>query len=106
MQFIKQMPLSYEIGCHGKTIRFSHFLFSNTNSVYPFLQLSSMKNGIFDQACGSEEITKYDLVVIGHSHQYFVKGNVLSVPAAGLEGSSYLLIEAGEAGISFEHIPV
>lgn len=106
MQFIKQMPLFYEKECHGKTMRFSHFLFADTNLAYPFLQLSSMKNGMFDKACDSEEIAKYDLVVIGHSHQNFVKGNVLSVSATGLEGSSYILIEVDDDGISFKHIPM
>lgn len=47
---------------------------------------------------------KYDLVVIGHSHQNFVKENVVSVSASGLEGGSYLLIEDNEDGVNFEHI--
>ena len=46
---------------------------------------------------------KYELVVIGHSHQNFVKGNV---SASGLEGASYLLIEVNEADVSFEHISI
>ena len=106
IQFIKQMPLYYEKECYGKTIRFSHFLFSDINLAYPFLQLSSMQNGLFDKVCESKEITKYDLVVIGHSHRNFVKGNVLSVSATGLEGSSFVLIVINEDDISFEHIPM
>ena len=103
MQFIRQMPLFLEKECYGHHIRFSHFLFSDINSPYPFLQLSSLKNGVFDQACLSEDIQKYDLVVIGHCHQNFVKGNVVSVSAAGLEGASYLLIEADQKAVRFQH---
>lgn len=106
MQFIKQMPLFYENKCHGHKIHFSHFLFSDINSAYPFLQLSDLKNGVFDQVCKSEDVMKYDLVVIGHSHQNFVKGNVVSVSASGLDGASYLLIEDNEDVVSFEHISI
>ena len=55
-------------------------------------------------ACKSEEAKAYDLVVVGHSHQNFVKENVVSVSASGLEGSSYLLIVDNEDGITFEHV--
>ena len=102
MQFIRQMPLFHETECLGHRIRFSHFLFSDVHSAYPFLQLSSLKDGVFDRACESEEILKYDLVVIGHSHRNFVKGNVVSVSACGLEGASYLLIEVSEDAVCFE----
>ena len=104
MQFIKQMPLFYEKECHGHTIRFSHFLFADINLPYPFLQLADLKNGVFDEACKREDVAKYELVVIGHSHQNFVKSNVVSVSASGLEGGSYLLVEDNEDGVSFEHI--
>ena len=106
MQFIKQMPLFYENEYHGHKIRFSHFLFSDINSSYPFLQLADLKNGVFDKVCKSEDIMKYELVVIGHSHQNFIKGNVVSVSASGLEGASYLLIEDSEEEVSFEHINI
>ena len=106
MEFIRQMPLFYEIDCHGHRIRLSHFLFSDIHSAYPFLQLSSLKNGVFDRACESEEILKYDLVVIGHSHQDFVKGNVVSVSASGLEEPSYLLIEASDDAFSFAYFMI
>ena len=66
--------------------------------------LKALKDGVFDKACESEEITQYDLVAVGHSHRNFVKGNVVSVSASGLEGASYLLIETDEAKVSFEHI--
>ena len=102
MQFVRQMPMFHEEEAFGRKMRFSHFLFSDINAPYPFFQLSSLKNGIFDAACKSEEVTKYDLVAIGHSHQNFEKGNVVSVSAAGLEGSSFLLIEATENGLKFE----
>lgn len=106
MRFIRQMPLFCEKECNGHIIRFSHFLFLDTDEAYPFLPLSSLKNGVFDKACESEDVNKYDLVVIGHSHQNFVKGNVVSVSASGLEGASYLLIEANDDSISFEHISI
>lgn len=106
MQFIGQMPLAYEGEYCGHRIRFSHFLFSDFDAAYPFHQLSSLKNGMFDRACESESVTQYDLVVIGHSHRNFVKGNVVSVSASGLEGASYLMIEVGAGGVAFEHIPV
>ena len=106
MKFIKKMPLFYEKECFGHKIWFSHFLFSDVNSSYPFLQLSDLKNGVFDKVCKSEEVMKYELVVIGHSHQNFVKGNVVSISASGLEGASYLLIETNENGVSFENISI
>ena len=61
---------------------------------------------MFDKACESEYVKKYDLVVIGHSHKNFVKGNVASVSASGLEEASYLLIEANNDTVSFEHISI
>ena len=104
MQFIKQMPLFYEKECHGHKILFSHFLFSDMDAAYPFLQLSSLKNGVFDRTLKSDDVMKYELVVIGHSHQNFVKGNVVSVSASGLEGGSFLVIEENEGAVRFEHI--
>jgi protein phosphatase len=65
-----------------------------------------LKNGVFDKACESEKVTKYELAVIGHCHQNFVKGNVVSVSASGLEGATYLLIEDNEEGVSFKHISI
>ena len=106
MEFIRQMPLFHEMECHGHKMLFSHFLFSDLDAAYPYYPLSSLKNGVFDQACKREEVTEYDLVVIGHCHQNFVKGNVVSVSAAGLEGASYLLIEANEDAVRFEHINI
>lgn len=106
MNFIKQMPLFYESNYNGHKMHFSHFLFSDINSPYPFLQLADLKNGVFDKACKKEDIMKCELVVIGHSHQNFVKGNVVSVSAAGLDGASYILIEDNEDIVRFEHISV
>lgn len=106
MQFIKQMPLFYVNEFHGHKIHFSHFLFSDINSTYPFLQLSDLENGVFDKVCKSEEFNRYELVVVGHSHQNFVNGNVVSVSASGLEGASYLLIEMNEYDVTFEHINI
>lgn len=106
MQFIRQMPLFHETDCNGHRIRFSHFLFSDIHAAYPFLQLSSMKNGVFDKACKNEEVRKYSLAVIGHSHRNFVKGNVVSVSAAGLEGASFLLIEEKGSSLSYRHMEI
>ena len=104
MQFIREMPLFYELESNGHKMHFSHFLFSDIEAAYPYLQLSSLKDGVFDKTCESEYVKKYDLAVIGHSHRNFVQGNVVSVSATGLEGASYLIIEDNEDGISFEHI--
>ena len=106
MQFIREMPLFYESECNGHKIHFSHFLFSDIHAAYPYFQLSDLKNGVFDKACESESVTQYELAVIGHCHQNFVKGNVVSVSASGLEGASFLLIEDNGDGVSFEHISI
>lgn len=105
-QFIKKMPLFYEMDICGRKLLFSHFLFSNIDSLYPFYQLADLKNGVFDKACKDEKIKKYDLVVVGHSHQNFVKANVVSVSAAGLEGATFVVIEVDENGVHFEHVNV
>lgn len=104
MDFIRRMPLFYECEHQGHKMHFSHFLFKDINLPYPFFQLSSLKDGVFDEACKTEDVKKYELVAVGHSHQNFVKGNVVSVSATGLEGASYLLIDVNESGLSFEHI--
>ena len=104
MQFIRQMPLFYEIESSGRKLHFSHFLFLDIEKSYPFLPLSSLKDGTFNRACESAYVKQYDLAVVGHCHQDFVKGKVVSVSAAGLEGASYLMIEAREDSLSFEHI--
>ncbi len=106
MRFIRQMPLFYENEYHGHKICFSHFLFSDINSPYPFLQLADLKNGVFDTVCKSENVMEYELVVIGHSHKNFIKGNVVSISASGLEGASYLLLENNENAISYEYISI
>ncbi len=106
MQFIRQMPLFYETECHGHKLHFLHFLFLDIEKPYPFLPLSSLKDGSFDRACEGENVTKYDLAVIGHCHQNFVKGNVVSVSASGLEGASWLLIEVNDDSVRFEHIGI
>ena len=105
-EFIRQMPLLYEKEIYGHKMHFSHFLFLDINLPYPFLSLSSLKSGVFDEACKSEYVKKYDLAVVGHCHQNFVKENVISVSASGLEGASFLLIEVNEDAVSFEHISI
>lgn len=104
--FISNMPLLYEAECCGHKMRFSHFLFLDVDVPYPFLPLSSLKNGDFDKACLSDEVMEYELVAVGHSHGNFVKGNVVSVSASGLEGASWLLIEADEEFLSYERISI
>lgn len=106
MKFIKDMKLFHEEDCFGYKMLFSHFLFSDIHSDYPFLQLSSLKDGLFDKNCQTENLKKYKLVVIGHSHKNFVKENVVSVSASGLEGSAYLLIEVRDNSTNFEHIEI
>ena len=106
MEFIRNMPLSYETECQGHRLHFSHFLFLDKDAAYPFLPLSSLKNGTFDEACRKEDVTGYDLAVIGHCHQNFEKGNVISVSAAGLEGASYLIIEVNENAVTFERYSI
>ena len=81
-------------------------VFSDIHRPYPFLQLSSLKNGEFDRACESGYVKQYDLAVVGHCHQDFVKGNVVSVSASGLDGASWLLIEVNEDAARFEHISI
>ncbi len=106
LQFVKEMPLFYETECSGHRILFSHFLFLDVNAPYPYLPLSSLKNGTFDKTRENEEVAKYDLVVIGHCHQNFIKGNVVAVSASGSENPSYLLIEADKDVLSYEHISI
>ena len=45
---------------------FSHFLFMDINAPYPYYPLASLKNGVFDKVCQSEELKEYGIVVIGH----------------------------------------
>ena len=106
IQFVQEMPLLYQVESGGYKMRFSHFLFSDIDAKYPFLQLSDLNNGVFDKTCDSEEIKKFDLIAIGHSHKNFVKGNVVSVSSIGLEGPSYLLIEVNDDGLCFQHIDI
>ena len=104
MAFIRQMPLFYEYECDGHSMRFSHFLFKDVHAPYPFLQLADMKNGVFDRVCQSESVRRYELVLVGHSHRNFEKGTVVSVSAAGLEGASWLLIEADKETVRWKRI--
>lgn len=106
LQFVKDLPLYYEMEVAGKKIRFSHFLFNDIAADYPFLQLSDLENGVFDKACESEKIIQYELVVIGHSHKNFARNNVVSVSATGLLDASYLLIEADESGIRYKRFSI
>ncbi len=106
LQFVKQMPLFYEMNCSGHRILFMHFLFLDATAAYPYYPLSSLKNGTFDKACESEDVKQYALVVVGHCHQNFVKRNVVSISASGLDDPSYLLIEANEDKLHYEHINI
>ena len=93
LEFIRNMPLFCEIESQGHKMHFSHFL-------------SSLKNGSFDKACESEYVKRYDLAVVGHCHENFVKGNVVSVSASGLDGASWLLIKVSENAVTFERYSI
>ena len=106
MHFIRQMPLFYEAQLQEHKLLFAHFLFLDLRSPYPFLQLSSLKDGSFDRARRREDVAKYELVVIGHAHRRFVAGNVVSVPAAGLGEASCLLIGEDRGKIYYRYISI
>ena len=53
-----------------------------------------------------KDVKRYELVVIGHCYQNFVKGNEVSVSASGLDNPSYLFIEADEGALRYEHIDI
>jgi len=106
LEFIRNMPLFCEIESQGHKMHFSHFLFLDIEEPYPFLPLSSLKNGSFDKACESEYVKRYDLAVVGHCHENFVRGNVVSVSASGLDGASWLLIKVSENAVTFERYSI
>lgn len=66
MTFVRNMPLFYEYKVYGHKMIFSHFLFMDINAPYPYYPLASLKNGVFDKVCQSEELKEYGIVVIGH----------------------------------------
>lgn len=66
------MPLFYESEYHGHRIHFSHFLFSDIDSAYPFLQLSDLKNGVFDKVCKSFNFSLYCIFLLLFEHNYAI----------------------------------
>lgn len=91
--FIESCPLKLIISHNGKKIFFAHFLMRDEAADYPYYPLSSIVSGEFDEHIKDNP---YDLMVFGHSHQEFVKGNVISLGSSGLDRPSYVVIDIGE----------
>lgn len=102
-EFIHDLPLYYEKTVNGHKILFSHFLFHDIDAAYPYYQLSDMETDVFSRAVKSNELQKYDLVVIGHAHKNFVNENVVGVAATGIDQPTFVLIEIGEK-ISYRYV--
>lgn len=101
--FIHTLPLYYEINVNGRRILLSHFLFRDKEAAYPYYQLSDMDTDVFTNAVKTDEIQKYDLVVVGHAHKNFTVENVVGVSAAGIGKPTFLLIEIGET-VSYRYV--
>lgn len=101
--FIHTLPLYYEINVNGRRILLSHFLFRDKEAAYPYYQLSDMNTDVFTNAVKTDEIQKYDLVVVGHAHKNFTVENVVGVSAAGIGKPTFLLIEIGET-VSYRYV--
>ena len=101
--FIHSLPLYYELSANGRRLLLSHFLIKDINADYPFYQLSDMKTDVFSNAVMSNEIQKYDLVAVGHTHENFSLENVVGVSAAGIGKPAFLLIDIGET-VSYRYV--
>lgn len=101
--FIHTLPLYYEIEANGRRILLSHFLFKDKEAAYPYYQLSDMDTDVFTNAVKTDEIQKYDLVVVGHAHKNFAVENVVGVSAAGIGKPTFVLIEIGET-VSYRYV--
>ena len=101
--FIHTLPLYYEINVNGRRILLSHFLFRDKEAAYPYYQLSDMDTDVFTNAVKTDEIQKYDLVVVGHAHKNFAVENVVGVSAAGIGKPTFVLIEIGET-VSYRYV--
>ena len=101
--FIHKLPLYYEKTVNGHKILFSHFLFHDIEADYPYYQLSDMEKDIFSKAVSSNELRKYDLIVVGHAHRNFVDENVVGVSAAGIDKPTFILIEIDEK-VSYRYV--
>ena len=101
--FIHTLPLYYEINVNGRRILLSHFLFRDKEAAYPYYQLSDMDTDVFTNAVKTDEIQKYDLVVVGHAHKNLTVENVVGVSAAGIGKPTFLLIEIGET-VSYRYV--
>lgn len=102
-EFIHELPLYYEEIVNGHKILFSHFLFHDIEAVYPYYQLSDMETGVFSKAVRSNELQKYDLVVVGHAHKNFVDENVVGVSVTGIGRPTFVLIEIDEK-VSYRYV--
>ena len=102
-EFIHELPLYYEKTVNGHKIMFSHFLFHDIEAAYPYYQLADMETDVFSKAVKSNELQKYDLVVIGHAHKNFVNENVVGVSATGIGQPTFILIEIDEK-VSYRYV--
>ena len=102
-EFIHELPLYHEETVNGHKIMFSHFLFHDTEAAYPYYQLADMETDVFSKAVKSNELQKYDLVVIGHAHKNFVNENVVCVSATGIDQPTFILIEIDEK-VSYRYV--
>lgn len=101
--YIHALPLYYEITVYGHRILISHFLIKDKESDYPYYQLSDMDTDVFSNAVMSNDIQKYDLVVVGHAHKNFAIENVVGVSATGIGRPTFVLIEIGEK-VSYRYV--
>ena len=102
-EFIHELPLYYEKTVNGLKILFSHFLFHDIEADYPYYQLSDMETDVFSKAVRSNELQKYDLVVVGHAHKNFVNGKVVGVSATGIDKPTFVLIEI-DGKVSYQFV--
>ena len=78
-------------------------MFHDTEAAYPYYQLADMETDVFSKAVKSNELQKYDLVVIGHAHKNFVNENVVGVSATGIGQPTFILIEIDEK-VSYRYV--
>ena len=101
--FIHTLPLYYEITVNERRILLSHFLIKDKSAAYPYYQLSDMETEVFSNAVKSNELKKYDLAAVGHTHKNFSVENVVGVSAAGIGKPTFLLIDIGET-VTYKYV--
>lgn len=100
VEWVKHLDKEILIQANGHKIYLAHFLMQDRGLSYPYYPLASLTDGSFDGAIIGNP---YDLMIFGHSHQKFVKGNVISVPAAGLEQPEYLIVNIDDE-VNYEFV--